>query len=517
MTKKKKSSKVDDEYLEGELEENSSNDSLTAEEIYTKYTVAELKDILKANGLTVSGKKQDLVERVLPLLNNDSIETSDEIKNEFLLQTDDFNSSDKVNYPFMVEDDSLSSSLGIFGINFNDLVIKDETIDGENTNLTIQGFSQKGLSMSDSIISVVNDSDSSSVDLKINVPEVSFSDFKSNFFTFKNLDLFILPNSNSNSPELSARMDSLELISDKNYVNLKDLIFLFKIFPDERGIHLDINIKEFIYPNFNYTSFNFENLHFNMEIGLNGQSFDISINLPTLSLINKNYKLNLSDLNLNIGLSDLKLSNLDLSILLSDFNYTNFDDVHVNMDNINVSLEPILNVNSFDIIFKMDSFDTAGVTFNDMFPMLNIDTIKLKNSTTDMESPINLTGHISPIDIYQMDLASIASLLSSGFDLNTYMRNMPDYDSYLDVDANDSSGFNLESIFKNFDNSSLDGIVLNLSGIIDSAGIDLSDLGIDVSGYDLSAIKLSDIICILNKSNLNISTITSIYNYSLVT
>jgi len=323
--------------------------------------------------------------------------------------------------------------------------------------------------------------------------------------------LFILPNSNSNSPELSARMDSLELISDKNYVNLKDLIFLFKIFPDESGIHLDIKIKEFIYPNFNYTSFNFENLHFNMEIGLNGQSFDISINLPTLSLINKNYKLNLSDLNLNIGLSDLKLSNLDLSILLSDFNYTNFDDVHVNMDNINVSLEPILNVNSFDIIIKMDSFDTAGVTFNDMFPMLNIDTIKLKNSTTDMESPINLTGHISPIDIYQMDLASIASLLSSGFDLNTYMRNMPDYDSYLDVDANDSSGFNLESIFKNFDNSSLDGIVLNLSGIIDSAGIDLSDLGIDVSGYDLSAIKLSDIICILNKSNLNISTITSIY------
>jgi len=93
----------------------------------------------------------------------------------------------------MVEDDSLSSSLGIFGINFNDLVIKDETIDGENTNLTIQGFSQKGLSMSDSIISVVNDLDSSSVDLKINVPEVSFSDFKSNFFTFKNLDfLFYL-------------------------------------------------------------------------------------------------------------------------------------------------------------------------------------------------------------------------------------------------------------------------------------------------------------------------------------
>ncbi|MBQ6512836.1 SAP domain-containing protein, partial [Methanobrevibacter sp.] len=50
---------------------NSSSETLTAEEISEKYTVPELKYILRENGLKVSGKKQDLVERVLPILNED--------------------------------------------------------------------------------------------------------------------------------------------------------------------------------------------------------------------------------------------------------------------------------------------------------------------------------------------------------------------------------------------------------------------------------------------------------------
>ena len=65
---------VDEGYLEGEFDAGSSGEALTAEEISKKYTVAQLKDILRENGLKVSGKRQELVERVLPVLNDDSSE-----------------------------------------------------------------------------------------------------------------------------------------------------------------------------------------------------------------------------------------------------------------------------------------------------------------------------------------------------------------------------------------------------------------------------------------------------------
>ena len=69
---------VDEGYLEGEFNVGSSSEALTAEEISKKYTVAELKDILRENGLKVSGKKQELVERVLPVLSDDSAESAND-------------------------------------------------------------------------------------------------------------------------------------------------------------------------------------------------------------------------------------------------------------------------------------------------------------------------------------------------------------------------------------------------------------------------------------------------------
>lgn len=71
---------VDEGYLEGDFEVSGvGNEELTAEEVSKKYTVAQLKDILRENNLKVSGKKQELVERVLIVLNTDDAESDEEI------------------------------------------------------------------------------------------------------------------------------------------------------------------------------------------------------------------------------------------------------------------------------------------------------------------------------------------------------------------------------------------------------------------------------------------------------
>ena len=499
---------------------SSATGALTAEEVSKKYTVAELRKILKENGLSTSGKKKDLVERVLPVLNEDSSEASVEDKKEDAEQAKDSAPVEVVDLSSLVGDEFLNSALGIFGINYGDLPIKDKVVAGDDNNLNIEGFTKDGLSMSDFTMSIKAASDSSNVDLKMNIPEVSYSDFESNVFTFKNLDLSILPSSNPQSLAFSATLDSLDVLTGDNYVNLKGLDLFFKAFPDENAICLDMNIDNFILPDFDDSLIKFENIKLIISGGLNGQDLGMSVSLPSLELINKNYKVKVSDLNLDVTVPDSKVSNLNLSILMSDFNYTNFEDVVINMNNMNVSLETILNSNNFNVIIGMNSFDATGLnSFDDMFPMITITSVSFKNPATSSEFPINLTGLISPLDISRVSLTELVYLLTSGFNLDTYLGNMANYKGYFGADAegiygtaaSDNFGFDLGKIFENFDFSSLSGIVLNLSGLIDYAGIDLANLGIDASDYDLSAISVPEIMAILDDSGFNMDALSAMF------
>ena len=424
-----------------------------------------------------------------------------------------------------VNNELLGSAPSTSGINYEDLVIKNINFTGDRTNLNIQGFSQNGLNMSDFTMSIVPASDSSSLDLKMNIPEVNYLDVDTKTaFTFKNLALSILPSSNPQSLEFSVIMDSLKLITGMNYVDLNNLNLYFKSFPESNGVLLDIDMGKFMYTNFNNTSFDFSDLNFDMALGLDGQALALSVILPTLNLVNDNNEINLDDLDLKIVLPDLKLSNLDLSILMSYFHFANEDDIIIDMTDVDVSLEP-LNSTSFNSIIRMGSFDVIGVnSTGELFPILNISNMDFENFTTGLDlSSVDLSGVISILDVSNMDLSSLVSYLSSGFDIKTYTDSMPgQYQSSLDFNAVDLSstglsdlnisGIDIGSVLGNLDYSSLDSSVFNLTGLFDSFGINVSDFGIDMSGYDLSAINMSDITDILSNPDFNMSAITSKLN-----
>lgn len=419
--------------------------------------------------------------------------------------------------PLDANEDLIRSTIGIFGMNYDDLAINEKISVDDDGNLNINGFTQNGLIMSDSTMSIVAASDSSNVDINMKIPEVTFSNFEDTIFTFKNLDLFILPTSKPESLEFSVLMDSLEIITENNYVNLRGLDLFFKSFPENDGIRLDIGINSFIYPDFGDTSIKFDDIDLKLAICLDGKNLDISVNLPKLDLINKDYRVNLYDLNLNVALPDLQLSNLDLSIDIPKFQYTNFDDTHIEMDNVKVSHEPISNLNAFKVFIAMDAFDATGLnSFDELFPMLNISEVHFNNPTTSSEAPIKLTSIISIFDVSKIDLTTMITLLISGFNLDTYLSNMSElYKGSFDADAISSagvslSGLNLPGIIENIDYSTLNSIKLDLSRLIDSSGIDLSNFGIDFSDYDLSSISVSELIDVLSSSYLINSAITAI-------
>ena len=421
----------------------------------------------------------------------------------------------------------LGDAPSISEINYENLIIKDINFTGDSTNLNIQGFSQNGLVMSDFTMSIIPAADSSKLDLKMMIPEVKYTDYNSTMFVFKNLDLSILPSSNPSALEFSALMDTLDLITGTEYVNLNDLKLYFKSYPEVNGVKLLIDIADFKYTDLINTYLDFQNLDFDMALGLDGKNIDLNVILPTLHLVTEDNGINMTGLDLAILLTDYNLANLDLSVLMSDFRYTNFDDVTLNITDMDLSLEPIMGSADFNSFIRMATFSFTGLNSSDFqFPGFNISGLDFENFTTGLDlSSVDLSGIVSTLDVTKMDLSSLVSYLSSGFNIVTYTDNMPgQYKSSLNFNAIDLSstglsemnlsGFNLGSLFSSMNYSSLGSSVLNLTGLFESFGINVSDLGVDVSKYNLSAINISDISSIMNDPNFNMSAISSKLNLS---
>ena len=100
-----------------------------------------------------------------------------------------------------------------------------------------------------------------------------------------------------------------------------------------------------------------------------------------------------------------------------------------------------------------------------------------------------MDGLISNFDTENFDMTSLLeSLNMTGLDISSIagMFNDPDFD--------------FGSIFENFDYQSLGAIKLDLTGLLESADIDLSEFGINLSDYDTSAISIAELIDALSKS-----------------
>ena len=148
-----------------------------------------------------------------------------------------------------------------------------------------------------------------------------------------------------------------------------------------------------------------------------------------------------------------------------------------------------LGVDLTDFGLDIEGIDWSAISLPDLIGIIsNLDidmstiTAVLKLFGLDLDD-LDLSGLIASFDEDNFDMSSLlASLNLSGLDIS----GMADMFSNMDID--------LEGIFENFDDSCLGAIVLDLTGLIDSLGIDLADFDIDVSDYDLSAISLADFV-----------------------
>ena len=198
-------------------------------------------------------------------------------------------------------------------------------------------------------------------------------------------------------------------------------------------------------------------------------------------------------------------SELDLEGIFENFDYSCLDAIELNLaglvDSAGIDLTDLgIDVSDYDLSTIRIS-EIMGILDDSDFDMSSVG-LMFKLSGLELDD-LDLSGLINNFDVDAFDMAGLlAGLDLSGEDISGIF------------DMLDNSELDFEAMFENFDYSSLDAIELNLAGLIDSVGIDLADMGIDLSDYDLSAIKISNIMDILDNSDFDMSNISEMFKLS---
>ena len=281
------------------------------------------------------------------------------------------------------------------------------------------------------------------------------------------------------------------------------------------------------------------------DLGIDLSDYDLSaIKVTELMAIVGNFNIDMNTVAAVLNLLGIDISELDLSGLLASFDEGSFDldsifgsldlsgldlsavagllesvaGVFENIDYsclnaIGLNLTGLIESSNIDLSalaelgIDFSKYDLTAITMADMLDILN----KCKFDMNMVIAALKLFG----IDISELDLSGlIASFDEENFDMSSLIGN-------LDLSGLDISGilemFNnldidFEGIFENFDYSCLGAIELDLSELIDAEEIDLTAFGIDLSGYDLSAISLAEIMDLLTNSDVIKSGISAALN-----
>ncbi|MEE1149481.1 MAG: hypothetical protein UH242_00815, partial [Methanobrevibacter sp.] len=275
------------------------------------------------------------------------------------------------------------------------------------------------------------------------------------------------------------------------------------------------------------------------ELGVDLEDYDLSsITIAELAGILSNPDLDMAALTSKFDASSL--DKLDMKGLISSFDEENFD--------ISGLLES-LNLSGLDISSMVDMFTESDIDFTAIFKNLDlsclgaielnlgglivslgIDITDLGIDLSDYDlTAISLAELIGILSNLEIDMNTVAAVLklfglelgdldldgiiisfdAENFDLSSLLAslNLSDLDISGLIDMFTKSDIDFTGIFENMDMSCLGTIELNLTGFIDSLGIDLTELGIDLSDYDLSAISLEEVMNIIFNLKFDMDTI----------